>query len=102
MSDRRLILGIDTSCDDTSAAVVADGRDILSNVVSSQIEVHERFGSERRCCKRGQEKITFTMDELYRKMFRKRLSVSLKRSQRFWLFSYRCYVSRFRFVGKEA
>ncbi|MEO2006630.1 MAG: tRNA (adenosine(37)-N6)-threonylcarbamoyltransferase complex transferase subunit TsaD [Candidatus Poribacteria bacterium] len=44
MSDRRLILGIDTSCDDTSAAVVADGRDILSNVVSSQIEIHERFG----------------------------------------------------------
>ena len=44
MSHRRLILGIDTSCDETSAAVVADGRDILSNVVSSQIEIHERFG----------------------------------------------------------
>ncbi|MBM3215054.1 tRNA (adenosine(37)-N6)-threonylcarbamoyltransferase complex transferase subunit TsaD [Candidatus Poribacteria bacterium] len=39
-----LVLGIDTSCDETSAAVIADGRDIRSNVVASQIEVHERFG----------------------------------------------------------
>ncbi|MAF10831.1 tRNA (adenosine(37)-N6)-threonylcarbamoyltransferase complex transferase subunit TsaD [Candidatus Poribacteria bacterium] len=44
MSERRLILGIDTSCDETSAAVVADGREILSNVVSSQVDIHERFG----------------------------------------------------------
>jgi len=40
----KLILGIETSCDETSAAVVADGREILSNVVSSQIEIHRRFG----------------------------------------------------------
>ncbi|WP_078592659.1 tRNA (adenosine(37)-N6)-threonylcarbamoyltransferase complex transferase subunit TsaD [Evansella clarkii] len=39
-----LILGIETSCDETSAAVVKNGRDILSNVVSSQIESHKRFG----------------------------------------------------------
>jgi N6-L-threonylcarbamoyladenine synthase len=44
MSGRRLILGIDTSCDETSAAVVADGREILSSIVSSQMDVHERFG----------------------------------------------------------
>ncbi len=44
MSDRALILGIDTSCDETSAAVVADGRDVLSNVISSQVAIHERFG----------------------------------------------------------
>jgi len=37
------ILGIDTSCDDTSAAVVEDGRRILSNVVSSQDGLHARF-----------------------------------------------------------
>lgn len=37
-------LGIETSCDETSAAVVADGRDILSNVVQSQIDVHRAFG----------------------------------------------------------
>ncbi len=39
-----LILGIETSCDETSAAVVADGRRILSNVVSSQIADHAAFG----------------------------------------------------------
>ncbi len=39
-----LILGIETSCDETSAAVVADGRDICSNVVSSQIDIHAQYG----------------------------------------------------------
>lgn len=39
-----LILGIETSCDETSAAVVRDGRFILSNVVASQIEIHRRYG----------------------------------------------------------
>ena len=38
------ILGIDTSCDDTSIAVVADGTTILSNVVASQIDVHYCYG----------------------------------------------------------
>ena len=38
------ILGIDTSCDETAAAVVVDGRDVLSNVVASQIEVHQEYG----------------------------------------------------------
>ena len=39
-----LILGIETSCDETAAAVVEDGRHALSNVVASQIEVHARYG----------------------------------------------------------
>jgi N6-L-threonylcarbamoyladenine synthase len=39
-----LILGIDTSCDDTSAAVVEDGRRIISNVISSQADIHSRYG----------------------------------------------------------
>ena len=38
------ILGIDTSCDETAAAVVADGREVLSNVVASQIETHQAYG----------------------------------------------------------
>ncbi len=38
------ILAIETSCDETAAAVVADGRRILSNRVASQIELHRRFG----------------------------------------------------------
>ena len=38
------ILGIDTSCDETAAAVVANGREVLSNIVASQIEVHQEYG----------------------------------------------------------
>lgn len=38
------ILGIDTSCDDTTAAIVEDGTTILSNIVSSQIDIHRRYG----------------------------------------------------------
>lgn len=38
------ILGIETSCDDTCASVVANGTDILSNVVSSQNEIHKKYG----------------------------------------------------------
>ncbi len=39
-----VILAIETSCDETSAAVVVDGRKILSNVISSQIDLHKKFG----------------------------------------------------------
>ena len=39
-----LILGIETSCDETAAAVVEDGQRILSNVVASQIDIHRRYG----------------------------------------------------------
>ncbi len=39
-----IILGIETSCDETAAAVVKDGRQILSNVVQSQIDIHIAFG----------------------------------------------------------
>src|SRR5262245_31911185 len=39
-----LVLGIDSSCDETAAAVVRDGREALSNVVASQTELHRRFG----------------------------------------------------------
>jgi N6-L-threonylcarbamoyladenine synthase len=38
------VLAIETSCDDTGAAVVLDGRKILSNVVSSQVSVHQKYG----------------------------------------------------------
>lgn len=39
-----IILGIETSCDETAAAVVRNGKELLSNVVASQIESHKRFG----------------------------------------------------------
>jgi N6-L-threonylcarbamoyladenine synthase len=38
------ILGIESSCDETAAALVADGREILSSVVASQIEIHRNYG----------------------------------------------------------
>lgn len=39
-----LVLGIETSCDETAAALVRDGREIVSSVIASQIALHERFG----------------------------------------------------------
>jgi len=39
-----IILGIDTSCDDTAAAVVENGTKILSNIVSNQTEIHKKYG----------------------------------------------------------
>ncbi|RJP58544.1 MAG: tRNA (adenosine(37)-N6)-threonylcarbamoyltransferase complex transferase subunit TsaD [Deltaproteobacteria bacterium] len=39
-----LILGIESSCDETAAAVVVDGKEILSNIIYSQIDVHSKFG----------------------------------------------------------
>ena len=39
-----LILGIESSCDETAAAVVAGGRRILSNIVASQVKIHQKYG----------------------------------------------------------
>ena len=38
------ILGIESSCDETAAAIVADGRDILSSIVASQMDIHRKYG----------------------------------------------------------
>lgn len=40
----KLILGIESSCDETAAAVVKNGREILSNVINSQIDLHKKYG----------------------------------------------------------
>lgn len=39
-----LMLGIESSCDETAAAVVKDGREVLSNIISSQIDIHKLYG----------------------------------------------------------
>ena len=44
MTTDKFILGIETSCDETAASVVKNGTEIISNVVSSQIDSHKRFG----------------------------------------------------------
>lgn len=44
MNEQMIILAIETSCDETSAAVIKDGKEVLSNAISSQIALHEKFG----------------------------------------------------------
>src|SRR5260221_4075639 len=44
MEETLRISGIESSCDETAAAVVADGREILSSVVASQIDIHRKYG----------------------------------------------------------
>ena len=39
-----ITLGIESSCDETSVALVKDGKEILSNVIASQIDTHKKFG----------------------------------------------------------
>lgn len=39
-----LVLGIESTCDETGCAIVRDGKEVLANLISSQIEVHTRFG----------------------------------------------------------
>ena len=41
---KELILAIETSCDETAVAIIQDGKEIIANVVASQIESHKRFG----------------------------------------------------------
>ena len=42
--DKSLILAIETSCDETSIAILKDGKELLANIVSTQIETHKQFG----------------------------------------------------------
>lgn len=64
-----LILGIDTSCDDTSASVVQDGTKIVSNIVSSQSEIHAKYGGivPELASRRHIEMIRPVVDEAVRK-----------------------------------
>ena len=44
MNDDVLILAIESSCDETAAAVVKNGREVLSNIINSQIDIHTNYG----------------------------------------------------------
>ncbi len=44
MNKEMIILAIETSCDETSASIIKNGREVLSNAISSQIALHEKFG----------------------------------------------------------
>ena len=39
-NNKHITLGIESSCDETAVGIVADGREVLANVISSQIEIH--------------------------------------------------------------
>lgn len=63
-----LILAIETSCDETSVAVVEDGRRIRSNIISSQIETHKKFGGvvPEVASRQHVESITWIIEEAVR------------------------------------
>ncbi len=60
-----LILAIETSCDETSAAVVRNGREVLSNIISSQIDIHKKFGGvvPEVASRKHLESISMVLDE---------------------------------------
>ncbi|WP_153464578.1 MULTISPECIES: tRNA (adenosine(37)-N6)-threonylcarbamoyltransferase complex transferase subunit TsaD [Sediminibacillus] len=61
------ILGIETSCDETAAAIVKNGTEIVSNVVASQIESHKRFGGvvPEVASRHHVEQITMVLEETF-------------------------------------
>lgn len=60
-----LVLGIESTCDETAASVVIDGKKILSNVISSQIDLHKEFGGvvPELACRRHVDIILKVVDE---------------------------------------
>lgn len=60
-----IILGIETSCDETAVAFVKNGKEILANVVASQIEIHKRFGGvvPEIASRHHVEQITYVLDQ---------------------------------------
>ncbi|WP_100331958.1 tRNA (adenosine(37)-N6)-threonylcarbamoyltransferase complex transferase subunit TsaD [Bacillus xiapuensis] len=62
------ILGLETSCDETAAAILKNGREIVANVVSSQIESHKRFGGvvPEVASRHHVEEITFVLEETFK------------------------------------
>ena len=62
------VLGIETSCDETAAAIVKNGREIVSNIVASQIESHKRFGGvvPEIASRHHVEQITIVLEETLR------------------------------------
>lgn len=67
MKKDKLILGIETSCDETAVAIVKNGTEIITNVVASQIESHKRFGGvvPEIASRHHVEQITLTLEEAF-------------------------------------
>lgn len=58
-------LSIETSCDETSIAILKDGREVLSNIVSTQIEIHKEYGGvvPEIASRKHLTNITYVLDE---------------------------------------
>ncbi|MGM0855187.1 MAG: tRNA (adenosine(37)-N6)-threonylcarbamoyltransferase complex transferase subunit TsaD [Bacillota bacterium] len=65
MKKDTFVLGIETSCDETAVAIVKNGREIVANIVSSQIESHKRFGGvvPEIASRHHVEQVTFVLEE---------------------------------------
>ncbi|WP_246183666.1 tRNA (adenosine(37)-N6)-threonylcarbamoyltransferase complex transferase subunit TsaD [Paenibacillus methanolicus] len=70
MTTNELILAIETSCDETSVSIVRGGREVLVNLVSSQIETHEQFGGvvPEIASRQHVESITIIMEQAVREV----------------------------------
>lgn len=68
MNEQTKILAIETSCDETAVAIVINGREILANVVASQIDSHKRFGGvvPEIASRHHVEQITIVIDEAFK------------------------------------
>ena len=60
-----IVLGVETSCDETAVAIVKDGKEVLASVVYSQINIHEKFGGvvPEVASRKHIQKITVVFDE---------------------------------------
>ncbi|WP_062197239.1 tRNA (adenosine(37)-N6)-threonylcarbamoyltransferase complex transferase subunit TsaD [Massilibacterium senegalense] len=69
MKKDELILAVETSCDETSMAVIKNGKEMVANVVSSQIESHKRFGGvvPEIASRHHVEQITYVLEETLKK-----------------------------------
>lgn len=69
MSKDVLCLAIETSCDETSVAIVKNGREVLSNVISTQIDIHKKYGGvvPEIASRNHVENITYVIDEAVKK-----------------------------------
>ncbi|NRD77622.1 tRNA (adenosine(37)-N6)-threonylcarbamoyltransferase complex transferase subunit TsaD [Bacillus sp. BRMEA1] len=69
MKKDQVILGIESSCDETAAAIVINGREIAANIVASQIESHKRFGGvvPEIASRHHVEQITVVLEEVLKK-----------------------------------
>ena len=94
MTTNELILAVETSCDETAVAVIRGGKHILTNVISSQIATHERYGGvvPEIASRQHVESITLIMEQAIKEAgitFRDLSAIAVTQgpawSDRFWL-----------------